>query len=42
MTLDHIGQAESVTWLDNDTLIVGNEQGGLYRMKVADMPRYPR
>ena len=42
MTLEHIGQAESVTWLDNETLLIGNEQGGLYTMKVAEMPPHPR
>ncbi|MEX2488260.1 MAG: hypothetical protein WD356_01895 [Pseudomonadales bacterium] len=30
-------QAEAVTWADKDTLIIGNEESELFRVKLADM-----
>ncbi len=31
-------QLEAVTWLDNDTLLLANEQRDLFRVRLADLP----
>ncbi|MES2624619.1 MAG: hypothetical protein V4628_05045 [Pseudomonadota bacterium] len=36
-----IKQAEAVTWVDNDTLLVTNEGGDIFRLQRSQLPRSP-
>lgn len=40
-TLEEMGQVESLTWLSNNTLLFGSEQGNLYKVAVEDIPKLP-
>jgi hypothetical protein len=35
---DVLRQVEAVTWMDNDTLLLSNEQRDLFKISVADLP----
>ena len=35
---DAFQQLEAVTWIDNDTLLIGNEQRDLFRIALKDLP----
>ncbi|NKB32598.1 MAG: hypothetical protein GKR91_05820 [Pseudomonadales bacterium] len=34
------GVAEAITWVDDSTLLIGNERGGVFQVNVEDIPLY--
>lgn len=34
------GIAEAISWVDNSTLLIGNERGGVFQVNVEDIPAY--
>lgn len=42
LTLDmqHTGQVEAVAWLDNETILIGNEARGIFSIAAKDVPPY--
>lgn len=38
LTLANTRQAEAVCWLDNDTLLIGNENRDLFKVELSDIP----
>jgi hypothetical protein len=36
-----VKQLEAITWIDNDTLLLGNEQRDLFRIPLSALPPYP-
>jgi hypothetical protein len=42
LTLENTRQVEAVCWLDNETILIGNENRDLFKLKLSDIPAVPR